>query len=128
MKSANDPRHKRRIRIVKELFSYSFHEQEVSRDTLEIVKIADELDKHISDSAPAWPIDKLNKIDLSILRLAVYELLHSDTPPKVVIDEAVEIAKQYGGKSSASFVNGVLGNILKLKDDNTKESAKELQE
>lgn len=120
MKSAKDPRHKRRIRIVKELFSYSFHDQEVSDDAKEILEKSEELDQHISNSAPAWPLDKLNKIDLSILRLAVFELLHSDTPPKVIIDEAVEIAKEYGGKSSPSFINGVLGNILKLKDEETK--------
>jgi len=118
MKSANDPRHKRRIRIVKELFSYAFHEQDISKETQDVIDKSKELDQHISESAPAWPLDKLNKIDLSILRLAVYELLYSDTPPKVIIDEAVEIAKQYGGKSSPSFINGVLGNILKLKDEN----------
>ena len=113
MKSAKDPRHKRRIRIVRELFSYSFHEQDVSEETKAIVKFQDELDKDISNSAPAWPIDKLNKIDLSILRLAVYELIHSDTPPKVVIDEAVELAKEFGSETTPSFVNGVLGTIYK---------------
>jgi len=64
-------------------------------------------------SSPAWPIDKLNKIDLAILRLSIYELLIGNIPPKVIIDEAVEIAKEYGSESSPSFVNGVLGTIYK---------------
>lgn len=117
MKSAHDPRHKRRRRIIKELFAYAFQEQEVGDDTLKIAKDSDNLDKLISNSAPAWPIDKLNKIDLSILRLATYEIISTETPPKVVIDEAVELAKEFGGESSPSFVNGVLGNILKLKEE-----------
>ena len=73
------------------------------------------IDNQIKKAAPAWPIDKLNRIDLAILRLSVYELLFTDTPPKVVIDEAVEIAKEFGAESSPSFVNGVLGTILKGK-------------
>jgi N utilization substance protein B len=77
----------------------------------------EEFDQHIASSAPQWPIDKLNRIDLSILRLAVFELLNTDTPPKVVIDEAVELAKEFGSESSPSFINGVLGNILKLKEE-----------
>jgi N utilization substance protein B len=117
MKSAHDPRHKRRRRLVKELFAYSFSEQEVGEDTLNILKMSEELDKKISDSAPAWPLEKLNKIDLSILRLATFELTHTDTPPKVIIDEAVELAKEFGGDSSPSFVNGVLGNILKIHEE-----------
>ncbi len=122
MKSAHDPRHKRRRRIVKELFSYSFAEQEIADDTKEVIKNANELDSHITSSAPAWPLDKLNKIDLSILRLATFELLKTDTPPKVIIDEAVELAKEFGGESSPSFINGVLGNILKIKEEGNDQS------
>lgn len=122
MKSANDPRHKKRRRIVKELFAYSFSDQEIADDTKDVVAKFEELDKQVRLSAPAWPLKKLNRIDLAILRLASFELLHSETPPKVVIDEAVELAKEYGGENSPSFINGVLGNILQrkenLKDDN----------
>ena len=75
------------------------------------------LDSEIETSAKEWPIDKLNKIDLAILRLAVYELTFTDTPSKVVIDEAVELAKEYGGESSPQFVNGVLGDILKRREN-----------
>jgi len=85
----------------------------------------EELDKEIATSAPQWPIDKLNRIDLSILRLATYEMINSDTPPKVIIDEAVELAKEFGGESSPSFINGVLGDILKRHRSEDEEEEKE---
>ncbi len=113
MKSAHDPRHQRRRELVKELFAYSFADQDVSRDVQNILNLKEKLDSQIQEAATAWPIDKLNKIDLSILRLAIFEFENSDTPPKVVIDEAVELAKEYGSESSPSFVNGVLGFVLK---------------
>ena len=70
------------------------------------------IDKFISSSAPQFPIDKIAKLDVAILRLAVYELLiEKRQPAKVIIDEAIEIAKEYGGDSSPGFVNGVLGTI-----------------
>jgi len=58
---------------------------------------------------------KLNKVDLALLRLAIYELkIEKTTPPKVVIDEAIELAKVYGSQSTPKFINGVLGSIIKL--------------
>ena len=72
-----------------------------------------ELDSQIQAAATDWPIDKLNRIDLAILRLAVYELKKGEAPPKVVIDEAVELGKEYGSENSSSFINGVLGTIYK---------------
>lgn len=113
MKSAKDPRHKRRKRIVKQLFAMSFLTQEIDEDAKIIADKFPELDQEITISAPQWPLDKLNKIDLTILRLATYEIIHTQTPPKVIIDEAVELAKEFGGESSPSFVNGVLGDVLK---------------
>ena len=72
------------------------------------------IDKTISDAAPEWPLEKVAKVDLAILRLAVYELLIvKSEPPKVIIDEAVELAKEFGNDSSGSFINGVLGTVLK---------------
>lgn len=112
MKSAKDPRHQRRRLVIKQLFANSFASQSADDYTKEIIKQQDEINQLITESAPAWPIDKINKIDLAILQLAVYELKNDDVPPKVAIDEAVELAKEYGGESSPSFVNGVLGNIL----------------
>jgi len=114
MKSLNDPRHRKRQLSVKELFAESFSEQEkLSPLTKAVLKNLSDIDTKITQAAPSWPVDKLNKIDLSILRLAIYELDYTDTPPKVIIDESVELAKQYGSDNSSSFVNGVLGTIYK---------------
>jgi len=71
------------------------------------------LDAAISQCAPGWPLSQVAPIDASILRLGAYELLHGDSPAKVAINEAVELAKEYGSDSSARFVNGVLGAIAR---------------
>lgn len=116
MKTASDPRHQNRIATVKELFAQSFTDQaRLTELTNQVLKNREEIDKLISAAAPAWPIDKLNKIDLAILRLGVYELKFSDTPQKVVIDEAVELGKQFGSENTAGFVNGVLGAVMEGK-------------
>jgi len=126
MKSAKDPRHKKRQHIIKQLFANSYHQQEASETAKEIIAKKDHINELITIAAPAWPLDKINKIDLAILELAVYELELKEVPPKVVIDEAVELAKEYGGESSPSFINGVLGNILvQLGVDEEPESNKE---
>jgi N utilization substance protein B len=76
------------------------------------------LDSTIAEYAPEWPIDELAIIDRSILRLALWELLISEgTPLKVVINEAVELAKRYGSSSAPRFVNGVLGTIALHKQE-----------
>lgn len=114
MKTTDDPRHIQRVKSIKQLFAQSFSEQQDSGPEVKaIIKDHDRIDELIKNAAPAWPIDKLNKIDLAILRYAIYELTSTSTPPKVIIDEAVEIAKKYGSEKSASFVNGVLGTIFK---------------
>lgn len=79
-----------------------------------VVKNLPQLDRLIGKYAPEWPVDQLAIIDRNILRLALFELgsSESDTPPKVVINEAVELAKLFGGDSSPRFVNGVLGSAL----------------
>jgi len=120
MKTAKDPRHKKRQDTIKQLFAESFSSQEKhSEKTKKILSKTKILDKKIEKAAPTWPIEKLNKIDLAILRLAAYELIYESTPPKVVIDEAVELAKEFGGENCPSFVNGVLGTIYKeRKSDN----------
>lgn len=101
MKTSTDPRHKKRELKVAKLFGASF-----------IPGFSSPLDELIAKAAPEWPLKSINKIDLAILRVATEELIHSDTPAKVVIDEAVEIAKKFGAENSPSFVNGVLGTIL----------------
>lgn len=114
MKTARDPRHKRRRETIFELFSESFtHQANLSDFAKRILLKKKEIDLLIEKSAPAWPVNKLNKIDLAILRMSVFELFFTKTPPKVVIDEGVEIGKELGGESSSSFINGVLGTIYK---------------
>ena len=81
-----------------------------------------EIDRKIQAAAPEWPIDKISKIDLAVLRLAVWELLfEAKEPPKVIIDEAVELSKSYGNEHSGKFVNGVLGTIVGGSADPAKE-------
>lgn len=76
-----------------------------------------ELDAVITPVAPEWPIDQIARMDRVILRLGVYELLFDDSvPPKVVINEAVELAKAFGGDNSSKFINGVLGTIYRDKE------------
>lgn len=116
MKTAKDPRHIKRIKTVKELFAQGFTNQEnASELTKLILKNVKTIDEMISKAAPQRSIDKLNRIDLAILRLGVYELKFTSTPTKVVIDEAVELGKLFGSESTPSFVNGVLGAILEGK-------------
>jgi N utilization substance protein B len=79
------------------------------------VKI-DDIDKIITTTAPEWPISQLPLVDRNILRLGLYELLygdHKEVPPRVAINEAIELAKTYGGQNSGKFVNGVLGTIYR---------------
>ena len=74
-----------------------------------------ELDEKLKPLAPEWPIDQLSRVDRTVLRIGLYELLYcADTvPPKVVINEAVELAKAFGSDNSGKFVNGVLGTALR---------------
>lgn len=116
MKTPFDPRHKKRIKAILGLFSWDFQPEKVPENKLvrKILKNVTQIDKIITKAAPEWPIPQINRIDLTILRLAVYELvIVKKEPPKVIIDEAVELAKAYGGDKSPKFVNGVLGTILK---------------
>lgn len=72
-----------------------------------------ELDKIITEFAPSWPVSHMSVIDRNLLRMAIYEMtMRSDTPPKVAINEAVELAKVFGSESSPRFVNGVLGSVM----------------
>jgi N utilization substance protein B len=76
-----------------------------------------ELDKQLQPIAPEWPIDQIARMDRVILRMGLYELsVNKDVPPKVVINEAVELAKAFGGENSSKFINGVLGTALRQID------------
>lgn len=73
----------------------------------------DELDRLIAERAAGWPLERLVSVDRNVLRLGLYELLYTDTPAEVAINEAVELAKRYGTERSAAFVNGVLDRFWK---------------
>lgn len=131
-------RHLSRIIIMQSLYEWDFRHEDKIDDIVKrnvdnfkedcdkdfildnikgIGKKIDEIDKIIADSAPEWPIEQIAVIDKTILRMAVYELsFNADVPPKVVINEAVELAKTYGGENSSKFVNGVLGTLFRNDD------------
>ena len=72
-----------------------------------------EIDRLVHRYAPAWPVAQLPSVDRNVLRIAIYEILFDNgTPPKVAINEAVELAKLFGGEASPKFVNGVLGSLM----------------
>ena len=122
MKKASDPRHLKRRKAVKSLFGWSFKEQETENPLAKkVIRKAKRIDEMIQKNAPLWPIEQINRLDLAILRLAIFELeIEKKEPEKVIIDEAVELAKEFGGESSPAFVNGVLGAVLesRKKDGN----------
>ena len=79
-----------------------------------IIKNIADLDVTLGPLAPDWPVDQIARVDKLILRMALYELHHTtDTPPRVVINEAVELAKEFGGDNSGKFINGVLGSAYR---------------
>ena len=81
-----------------------------------VIDNLEKLDKIIAKSAPEWPIEQITIVDRNILRLGLYELLFGDrkeVPPKVAINEAIELAKSFGGESSGKFINGVLGTVYR---------------
>jgi len=84
-----------------------------------IIENLSEIDKIIEKAAPQWPLNQIPIIDRNILRIGLYELLFAnkeEVPPKVAINEAIELAKSYGGENSSKFINGVLGTIYKELD------------
>ena len=77
-----------------------------------------ELDLLLQPIAPDWPIEQIARMDRLVLRIGAYELVHNaDVPPKVVINEAVELAKAFGGENSSKFINGVLGTLLRQREE-----------
>ena len=124
--------------IIQMLYEGTFHEQQdcdrIYSDRIEMAKETEKLggilkfieetyygvlahqeaiDAAIIENATNWSINRIAKVDLSILRLAIYELKYTDVPHKVVVNEALEIAKTYSTDKSPKFINGVLGSILK---------------
>lgn len=99
------------------LFSWQFSKSKRTPKLIsDIIAHLLEIDDLISKSAPDRPLSQVNRIDLAILRNSIFELIIKNAPPKVIIDEAIELGKEFGSDSSASFINGVLGKVVKLKE------------
>lgn len=105
------------IKIVLEQYDLNSKDREYIIDVVEGVhKNKENIDSLIEKYARGWKLSRISKVDLSILRLSIYEMNYrKDIPFNVSINEAVELAKNYSGGESGSFVNGILGNVAKLK-------------
>lgn len=108
-----DSRHKKRISIVQELYSIEFNKTtKLNKKSQLIFDLIEKIDPYIKKYAIKFPLEKIAKIDLAILRLAIFELLFEKKEPvKVIIDEAVELGKELGSEKSYAFINGILGKI-----------------
>ncbi len=115
-----DPRHARRAAVMQALFAHTFEvtddqmveDPELAAEVQVILKALPQIDTLIIEYAPERPLDEVNKVDLAILRLIIHESQTQKTPTKVLINEAVELAKEFGTESSPKFINGVLGKLL----------------
>lgn len=122
-----DKRHIKRLHLVQAVYSYEFHknteaivDQDIVTEMQEILSHAPELLPIMAKHAPKYPIDSIAKVDRAVLLVALYELYYKkETPAKVIINEAVEVAKEIGGSRSFAFINGVLGSALKEIPDRT---------
>lgn len=116
--SSIDPRHQKRIDQLQQLFAATFTDeslriaQEKTASVTPILDVLAELDAEIQTVAPERPLSAINKIDLAILRLIVFESKHKKTPKRVLIDEAIELAKEFGSENSSKFINGALAHLL----------------
>lgn len=140
MKTKTDPRHAGRKLALSSIFCWLFSEQQgeptvhICNELLEeasfdydlserivrgVKEHKKEIDEIIEQCAPDWPLDKISKVDLVVLRIAIFEILYSKNkvPDKVAIDEAVELAKEFGNDTSSKFVNGVLGTVVEIKKE-----------
>lgn len=116
--ASTDPRHLKRVDQLEKLFAATFTADTLNRaletasDISPILQNLDELDAAIQTVAPERPLHFINKIDLAILRLIVFESKHKKTPKRVLVDEAIELAKTYGSENSSKFINGALAKLL----------------
>ncbi len=142
MKRSTDPRHQARILALQELFSRFFYVKDLPKDSIPVKELleinetneydkelykklvdgvlenTESINKIIIKHAPQWPVEQMKLVDLQILRIAIYEGFQAKiTPPKVAIDEAIEVARDFGGEVSSKFVNGVLGAIYEEEKD-----------
>ncbi len=98
-------------------FGPGLEDDEFVRDIIKgVLEHRKKIDEIIAKTAPEWPLEQINLIDRNVLRLGIFELLYGkreEVPPKVAINEAIELAKSFGGETSGKFVNGVLGTIYR---------------
>ena len=115
-----DPRHELRIKIIQQLFALSFlnsKDQVIDSKTKQVIKNITKINIFIKKYAPKYPLDKIAKVDLAILQLAIFELMfEKKQPAKVIIDEAVELAKELGSDKAYAFVNAVMGKVYQQKN------------
>ena len=134
MKTGKDPRHEARRIALSVLFGWSFLSKnlnqlkELAKETVGdrefdkkladsvingVTKNIETIDQIVETTAPEWPLEQIARIDLTCLRIAIFELyIAQEVPHKVAIDEAIELAKEFGSEQSGKFVNGVLGTLL----------------
>ena len=117
----DDKRHQKRVELFQALYAATFHsgslaqtlEENAETSTLtQLLKSLAEIDAKISLYAPERPLPEINKVDLAILRMIVFESTYKKTPAKVLVNEGVELAKTFGSENSPKFVNGVLASML----------------
>lgn len=115
----SDQRHERRIELFQKVFACTFTPERViselktaQGELLEILQSLELLDAEIIRVAPERPLKDINKVDLAILRVTVFESTHKNTPKKVLLDEAIELAKAFGAEGSPKFINGALARLL----------------
>ncbi len=126
-------RHEERTLIFKLLYEYTFYpgedteafissREEISGEKYSdfikktfagTIEAIDDIDAVVSESSVGWKVSRMSKVTVSILRLAVYELKYTKTPPKAVINEAVELAKEFDDEKAASFINGILNRVAR---------------
>lgn len=120
MKTQRDPRHQHRISVMQLLYSLEFQSEipketspEVKQAVTEIVLNKDKINSTIDSYAKSFTSTRMSKLDLAVLQLGIYELLYVRKEPyRVVVDEAIEIAKEFGSENSQKFINGILGNVV----------------
>ncbi len=128
-----DPRHQQRIRLVQALFIHSYDQKpdlagKEAETFQQILKNLVEIDQTIQEHAPERPLSEINQLNLAILRLSTYEAHYTKVPTKVVIDEAVELAKEFGTETSPKFINGVLGQMLSTEQNQIEDTAEKTED
>jgi N utilization substance protein B len=113
-------------------FGAGLGEDQFARNLVKgVMENKDSLDQIIVKTAPEWPLEQINILDRNILRIGLYELIYGnkeEVPPKVAINESIELAKNFGGESSRKFINGVLGTVYKEMDPSAAELETEEEE